>query len=359
MGVRCGIVGLPGCGKSTIFRAITALGKIETGRQEAHLATIPVPDPRIDPLVQMYRPKKTIPASFELVDIPGLSSGSTAAEGHGTKLLGHVKDVDALLHVVRCFEDPNLPHAYPTIDPGRDVEAIDLELIVADLQTLQKKIDRLAKRARSGDKEVQRELADCEAIRQSLEKGIPVRKQQLTEREFASIRECNLVSQKPQLFVANIKTPHDLTNPAVAALRSIAEGEKAQMVAICGRDEAEIAELDPQDQKAFLAELGWTEASRERLIRAAYATLGLISFFTAGEKEVHVWTCRKGDKAPRAAGKIHSDMEKGFIRMEVIRFEDLITYGSEAAVAKAGKQHLEGKDYEVQDGDIVVVRFTA
>jgi hypothetical protein len=358
MALTCGLVGLPSCGKTTIYNAITAAGAGSYDGSEMNRAVISVPDPRIQPLVEMYNAPKIVPATLEVVDIPGLKEGSTSGEGHGTKLLSHIKDVDAVLHVVRCFEDPNVPFEYETIDPVRDVEAIDLELMVADSQTLQNKINRLAKRARAGEKDAAREVADCEKVLSALNEGIPARRQGLSDHELQSIYDCHLVSRKPVLYIANIKSIADAENRYVEALQAIADAEGAEMITVCGEDEAEIAQLEPQDQEEFRVELGLKESSMERLIRTAYRMLGLVNFFTAGEKEVHVWTCRKGDTAPTAAGKIHTDMEKGFIRMEVIRYEDLIELGSESAVAKAGKQHIEGKTYEVQDGDIVFVRFS-
>ncbi len=291
-----------------------------------------------------------------MVDIPGLTSGSTAGEGRGARLLAHLKDVDALLHVVRCFEDDAVPFAHSTIDPVRDVETIDLEMMVADSQTLDNKINRLAKRARM-DPEAARHVAACRKVKDGFDQGVPARRQGLAPDELASLRECNLVSLKPVLYVANIKSMEDAANRHVDALRLTAETEGAEMVIVCGRDEAEISRLDPADRPEFLAALGLRESSMERLLRAANRRLGLVNFFTAGPKEVHVWTCSRGDKAPVAAGKIHTDMEEGFIRMEVIRCEDLIELGSEAAVTKAGKQRVEGRAYEVQDGDIVVVLF--
>jgi GTP-binding protein YchF len=290
------------------------------------------------------------------VDIPGLTSGSTADEGRGARLLAHLKDADALLHVVRCFEDDAVPFAYSTIDPARDAETIDLEMMIADSQTLENKINRLAKKART-DADVAQQVADCQKVKDAFDQGIPARRQNLTPEELANVRECNLVSLKPVLYVANIKSMEDINNPHVKALQRIAEAEGTEMVAVCGRDEAEISQLDPADRAEFLAALGLQESSMERLLRAANRRLGLVNFFTAGPKEVHVWTCRSGDPAPVAAGKIHTDMEEGFIRMEVIRCEDLIELGSEAAVAKAGKQRVEGRAYEVQDGDVVVVLF--
>ena len=291
-----------------------------------------------------------------MVDIPGLTSGSTAADGRGAKLLGHLKDVDALLHVVRCFEDQSVPFAYDTIGPARDVETIDLEMMVFDSLPLDNKINRLAKKART-DADVARQVADCQKVKAALDQGIPARRQNLSPQELANIRECHLVSLKPVLYVANIKSMDDIGNRHVKALQGIADAEGAQMLAVCGRDEADISRLDPAERPEFLAVLGLQESSMERLLRTANRMLGLVNFFTAGPKEVHVWTCHRGDKAPVAAGKIHTDMEEGFIRMEVIHCEDLVKLGSEAAVAKAGKQRVEGRAYEVQDGDVVVVLF--
>ncbi len=358
MALRCGIVGLPACGKTTIFNAITAAGAGSFDGSEMNRAVVNVPDPRIEPLVKMYQPAKTVPATLELVDIPGIKPGSTIGGGRGTRLLGHIKDVDAIIHVVRCFEDDAVPFEYDSIDPVRDVETIDLEMMVADSQTLQNKIDRLAPKAKSHDPEVIKEKADCERVRADLDEGIPVRKQGLSGHELNSIRECNLLSQKPVLYVANIKSVDDRDNRHVQALGALADSQSAEMISICGCDEADICQMAPEEQTEFLAELGLEESSVERLIRAAYRLLGLANFFTTGSDEVRAWTCREGDKAPVAAGKIHTDMEKGFIRMEVMRYDDLMELGSEAAVARAGKQRLEGKEYEVQDGDIVVVRFS-
>ena len=319
-------------------------------------AVVAIPDRRIEALADIYQPPKITPASLEVVDIPGLTSGSTAGDGRGAKLLAYLKDVDALLHIVRCFEDESVPFAHATIDPPRDVETIDLEMMVADSQTLDNKINRLAKKART-DADVARQVADCQKVKGALDEGIPARRQTLTPEELANIRECHLASLKPVLYVANIKSMEEISNRHVKELRGIAEGEGTEMVLVCGRDEAEISRLDPADQPQFLVALGLAESSMERLLRAGNRMLGLVNFFTAGEKEVHVWTCHQGDKAPVAAGKIHTDMEEGFIRMEVIRCDDLIELGSEAAVAKAGRQRVEGRSYEVQDGDVVVVLF--
>jgi GTP-binding protein YchF len=357
MSFICGILGLPGVGKTTIFNAITAAGAGSFGKDEANRAVVQVPDSRIDPLVKMYNAPKIVAAQMEVVDIPGLKAGSTAAGGRGSKLLAHIKDVDAIIHVVRCFEDANVPHEYDDINPARDVETIDLEMVVLDAQTVQNKIDRLAKKAKAGDADAKRDMAALEVVKEGLDSGTPARKMGLGERELAAVFDCNLVSLKPVMYAANLKTPADAENRHVAALRAVADAEGAETVIVCGRDEADIAQLDPADQKVFLSELGLRESSMERLIQAAYRALGLVNFITAGPKEVHIWTCGAGDKAPRAAGKIHSDMEQGFIRMEVMRCDDLLALGSEAAVTKAGKMRVEGKDYVVQDGDIVVIRF--
>jgi len=262
------------------------------------------------------------------------------------------------LHVVRCFEDDGIPFEHKTIDPVRDIETVDLELMVADSNTLENKIKHLAKKVRAGDKEAVRDSANCEKVYAAIQQGTPARRQKLSVQEIASIRECNLASLKPVLYIANIKSMEDADNRHVKALQRMADDEGTEAIVVCGKDEADISQLGPDERQEFLRELGLKESSMERLLSAAYKMLGLINFFTTGEDEVRAWTCRKEDKAPVAAGKIHTDMEKGFIRMEVIRYEDLMELGSEAAIAKAGRQRLEGRDYEVQDGDIVAVRFS-
>ena len=357
MSFSCGLVGLPGVGKTAIFNAITAAGAEGFGRDDANRAVVAVPDGRIAPLVAMYNAPKTVPAQMEVVDIPGIKAGSTAGGGRGSKLLAHVKDADALIHVVRCFEDAGLSHEYDSLDPARDVETIDLEMVAADDQTIRNKLERLAKKAKAGDADARRDAASLEKTAAGLASGLPARKLELSPSDLEAVFDCNLMSLKPVLYVANLKSMADAENRHVAALRRTAEAEKAEIVLVAGRDEADIARLDPEDRKAFLAELGLAESSMERLIRAAYRALGLVNFITAGPKEFHIWTCPSGSRAPRAAGKIHSDMEKGFIRMEVMSCADLIGLGSEAAVAKAGRLRVEGKDYLVRDGDVVVVRF--
>jgi len=357
MGLRCGLVGLPFCGKTVIFNAITAAGVSSYNNLEMNEAIVSVPDHRLERLVEMYHPLKTVTTTLDVVDIPGIKANHQEGNGRGSRLLGHIKDVEALLHVVRCFEDSGVPFEYGTIDPVRDVETVDLELLAADSTTLENKINRLAKRVRSGDKDAIRETEGCVKVHGAIQQGITVRKQDLSAHELASIRECNLVSLKPVLYVANIKSTEDAANRHVTALKQIAEAEGAEVITVCGKDEADISQFERNDQQEFLQVLGLEKSSMERLLYTAYRMLGLVTFFTTGEDEVHAWTCRKGDKAPVAAGKIHTDMEKDFIRMEVIRYEDLVELGSESAVAKAGREHIEGRDYEVQDGDIISVRF--
>ncbi|MFC2043790.1 redox-regulated ATPase YchF [Chloroflexota bacterium] len=357
MGLSCGLVGLPSSGKTVIFNAITAAGVSSYNGSEMNREIIYIPDQRLNRLTDFYKPQKVVPATLEVVDISGLKVGPQRNE-HGFKLLGLIKDVEALLHVVRCFEDGSIPFEYETIDPVRDIETVDLELMVADSNTLKNKIKRLAKKVRAGDKDAIRDTTNCEKVYTAIQQGTPARKQNLNVQELTSIRECNLVSLKPVLYIANIKSIDDADNRHVKALERIASNEEAKTIVVCGKDEADISQLNLDERREFLQELGLKESSMERLLGATYKMLELINFFTTGEDEVRAWTCRKEDKAPVAAGKIHTDMEKGFIRMEVIRYEDLIKLGSEAAVSKAGLQHLEGRDYEIQDGDIVAVRFS-
>ncbi len=357
MSLTCGLVGLTACGKTTIYNAVTASGAASYDGSEMHRVIVNVPDPRIQALTELYNPAKIVPATMQLVDIPGLATDSVTKSGHSTRLLKHIKDVDVLLHVIRCFDAADTFPQHDNINPVRDVETIDLELMVADSQTLQKKITRLSKKVRAGDSDAIHQVADCEKVKKGLDQGIPARRQRLGDKELDSVRECNLVSLKPVLYIANVKSMGDDGNGYVKALQTIIDADSSETITICGRDEADISQLDPADRQEFLAELGLQESSMARLLEAAYRKLGLVNFFTVGEDEVRAWTCHRGDKAPVAAGKIHSDMERGFIRMEVIHYNDLLELGSEAAVIKAGKQHIEGKTYEIQEGDVVVVLF--
>jgi len=354
MALRCGLVGVPGCGKTTVFNALTAAGASVFDGAEMHRATVEVPDPRVGRLVDLFQPKKIVPSTLDIVDIPGLEEGSTAEGGRGSRLLTHVKEADVLIHVVRCFDAP----AGGAPDPIHDIELLDLELMAADAQTLEKKIARRAKRARGGDKDAIREVADCERVLDRLHEGIPARRQELTPQERASVFECTLVSLKPVLYVANVSHGQALGGPTVQALDGPAEQDRAEVVAISGSDEAEISELPVEDRADFLSELGLGEPAAARVIHAAYRELGLVDFFTAGEREVHVWTSRAGDTAPVAAGKIHTEMEAGFIRLEVIPYGAMLEHGGEQQAIQAGARRLEGKDYHIRDGDIVVVRFS-
>lgn len=356
MALQCGLIGIPSAGKTVIFNAITAAKAPLYGAPEVNRVIVNLPDQRMNRLVDMYHPRKVVPATLEVLDTAGIKPEDT---GRRSRLINNIKDVEALLHVVRCFEDPQVPFQYASIDPVRDIETVDLEMMASDSVTLQNKIERLTKKARSGEKDALRETENCQKVLSGIQEGIAVRRQDLGQQELASIKECNLISAKPVLYIANIKNMSEANSKHVLALKELAAKENTEMITICGKDEADIAELEPEDQEVFLKELGIDQSAMERLLQAAYRKLGLITFFTTGEDEVRAWTCRQGDKAPVAAGKIHSDMESGFIRMEVVKYTDLIELGSEAAVAKAGKQHLEGRDYIVQDGDIVMVRFNA
>ncbi|MCK4571068.1 redox-regulated ATPase YchF [Candidatus Bipolaricaulota bacterium] len=353
MSLRCGLIGRPQCGKTTVFNAVTAAHASMFDAAEAHRATVAIPDQRVQKLVDLYSPAKISPSTMDVVDIPGLEEGATTEGGRGSKLLTHIKEADVLIHVVRCFEN-----GHGSVDAIHDAELVDLELMAADSQTLTRKLERISKRARTGDKFAIQETENCQRVLDRLHDGIPARRQGLTDAERASVFECTLMSLKPVLYVANVAGPEDMNSDAVKALRTYGADEGSEMVSICGRDEADISELPEEDRAEFLSELGLHELSVERLIHAAYSELGLVDFFTAGDTEVHVWTCCRGSKAPIAAGKIHTDMESGFIRMEVIAYDDLIEHGSEEAVAKAGKLRLEGKEYEIRDGDIVVIRFS-
>ena len=357
MSLSCGLIGVAGSGKTTVYNAITAAGAGVYDGAEMHFAVVNVPDPRLQALAELYHPQKLVPASLKVVDIPALKTTGDKS-GRGSRLLTHIKDADALLHVVRCFSQIGDLTADEMVRPARDVETMDLEMMFADSQTLQNKIDRLSKKLKSGDKDAVAQVAECEKIKAALEQGIPARRQGLSEHEMANVYECNLVSLKPVLYIANVKTMADVNSAPVKELQGIAAADGSEVIAICGRDEADISQLAPAERADFLKELGLEESSMSRLILAAYRKLGLINFFTVGPDEVRAWTCRKGDKAPTAAGKIHTDLEKGFIRMEVMTYDELIALGSEQAVLRAGKQRVEGKTYEVQEGDIVVVRFS-